>query len=421
MKTIYVGGKVLCPGSGQDELLDLLVEDEEIVAVGGFDPDGVDAERVECGGLVIAPGFVDLEAQLCDPGFTWREDLVSGSQAAARGGFTTVLASPRTDPVLDDPALVREVIDRGREMACVDVLVAAALTTGLGGEDIAEVGLLVEAGASALSNCDVHIRDTTVLRNALLYARPFGKTVMLRVGDPWLDKSGVVNEGEVSTGMGLRGISDANEEIGLSRLVALARVTGASIHATGISTAKGVQVLRRAREEGLGISGSTGASYLLLNQEDVLESGYNTAYKLSPPLRTEVDRQALVEAVRDDVLTAVTSQHVPWTRVEKELEFEQAEAGAAGLETALSATMAALDDLSAAVRALSTGPAELLGLNNALQAGAVANFVLLDPSASVSVNSAEFASKSKSSPLDGRVLPVEVKATVNRGKAVHTR
>ena len=311
-------------------------------------------------------------------------------------------------------------IERARQTASVEALVAGALTAGLEGEDIAEVGLLIEAGASALSNCDVHVKDTTVLRNALLYARPFGKTVMLPVGDPWLDKSGVVNEGEVSTSMGLRGIPDANEEIGLSRLVALARITGVAVHATGISTAKAVQVLRRAREEGVDISGSTGASYLLLNEGDVIDSEYDTAFKLSPPLRAESDRLALVEAVQEGVITAVASQHIPWTRVEKELEFELAAEGAAGLETALSATVAALGDLSAAIRSLSTGPAEVLGLRPAIEPGAIANLIVLDPNDSHTVNSAEFASKSRVSPLDGRVLPVAVKVTVCRGKAVHT-
>jgi len=419
MKTVFFGGRVVCPVTGRDEEADVLVEGSQIAAVGGIDLDGVDAEKVDCSGLVVCPGFVDLEPEICDPGMTWREDLVSAGHAAARGGFTTLLASPRTDPVLDDPAVVREVLDRAAEAACVQVLISGALTKSLGGEDIAEVGLLVEAGASALSNSGVHIQSTTVLRNALLYARPFGKTVMLRVGDPWLDQVGVVNEGDVSTGMGLRGISDASEEIGLSRLVALARVTGARVHATRISTAKGVQVLRRAREEGVDISGSTGATYLLLNELDVLESGYDTAFKLSPPLRTEADRLALVEAVRDGVITAVCSQHVPWTRVEKELEFEQAEPGAVGLETALSATVAGLGDLKAAINALSAGPASVLGIRNAIEPGAHANLVVLDPGAEWTADPSQFASKNGYTPLAGRTLPVLVKRTICLGEAVH--
>jgi dihydroorotase len=419
MKLLLEGGRVLCPGSGEDRQADVLVEDGLITAVGGFEADGVDAERLDCTGRVVSPALVDLEANLCDPGMPWREDLVSGSAAAAAGGFTTVLASPATDPVLDEPSTVREVLERAATEASIEVRVAAALTVGLAGAEVAEVGLLVEAGASALSNAGAFVENTAVLRYMILYARSFGCPILLRAGDPWLEGGGVMHEGEISARIGLRGTPDASEEIGVSRLAALSRLTHTPLHITGVTTAKGVDQLRAAQESGVAVTASTSAHHLLLSDTAVLESGYDSSTRLSPPLRSESDRLAMVQAVKDGVVGSVTSQHEPWTRVEKELEFERAQPGAVGLDTALSATVEALGGLEPALRALSLRPGKFLGLDRRLAPGLPAEIVVLDPGASWTVDASELASRCGNTPLLGRELSVRVSTTIHKGRPVH--
>lgn len=419
MKLLLEGGRILCPGSGEDRQADVLVEDGRIAAVGGFDSDGVDAERLDCAGQVVAPALVDLEANFCDPGMPWREDLASGSASAAAGGFTTVLVSPATDPVLDEPATVRELLERAATDAIIEVRVAAALTVGLQGKEVAEVGLLVEAGASALSNAWVFVENTAVLRYMMLYARNFGRPILLRAGDPWLEAGGVMHEGEVSARIGLRGTPDASEEIGVGRLAALSRVTGTPVHITGVTTAKGVDQLRIAQEAGVEVTASTSAHHLLLSDMAVLESNYDSSTRLSPPLRSERDRLALVQAVKDGVVGSVTSQHEPWTRVEKELEFERAQPGAVGLETALSATVEALGGLGPALTALSAQPGALLGLDRRVAPEAPAEIVVLDQGATWCVEPGALASRCGNTPLAGRELPVRVMTTIHKGQPVH--
>ncbi len=418
-RLLLTGGRVVCPAAGLDAETDLLVDGDCIAAVGGFEAGSVDAPRLDCTGLVVVPAFVDLDAQLCDPGLTWREDLASGSAAAAAGGYTAVLASPRTRPVTDDPAVVRELLERARVEATIEVLATGALTRELDGEDLAEVGLLLEAGASALGNGDALVRSTAVLRNALLYARPYGRPVLLRAGDLDLEAPGSMHEGPVCCRAGLRGIPEAAEELGLARLVALARDTSAPIHVTGITTARGVRDLARAQRAGVPISGSTHALHLLLTDQAVLDSSYDTNLRLLPPLRSGDDRAALRAAVTDGTLAAVTSQHIPWTRVEKELEFERARPGAVGLETTFGVTLAATGDLRATVRALSLGPAELLGLERRVAAGAPAELVVCAPDRPWTVEPTAFHTKGRNTPLAGQQLPATVVNTVHRGRVVY--
>ncbi len=418
-RLLLTGGRVICPATDTDRVADVLCEDDRIVAVGGFDPAGVDAARVDCSDRVVAPSLVDLDALLCDPGETWREDLSSGTTAAAAGGYTAVLASPASRPVTDDPAVVRDLLDRSAELGRVQVLATAALTVGLKGEALAEVGLLLEAGASVVGNGEALVDNSAILRNALLYARPYDRPVLLRAGDQALEATGSMHEGKVSGRAGLHGMPAAAEELGIGRLIALARNTGATVHVTGLTTAQGVQALDRARSEGLQVSGSTHALHLLLTDQAVLDSTYDTHTRLHPPLRSESDRQALLSAVRDGTLLAVTSQHCPWTRAEKELEFERARPGAVGLETALGTVLAAIGDLSTTLRVLSAGPASVLGLDRRVSEGAPAELVVFDPDGAWTVQPDAFCTKGRNTPLAGRSLPGPVLNTIHRGRVVH--
>ncbi|MEC7947789.1 MAG: dihydroorotase, partial [Myxococcota bacterium] len=240
------GGRVCCPEGGFDQRADVLVVDGRVQAIGqGVIPDGMDPERFDCRGAVVVPGLVDLCAHLCDPGDPARETLAGGAAAAAAGGFSTVLTMPDTQPVVDNPALVRDVLWRGSQVGGARVLPAGAITVGLQGEDLAEIGLMVEAGVPALADAGVPVEDAGVLRRALDYARPFGVPVLLRPGEPALEREGVMHEGAVSLRVGLRGIPALAEELGVTRLVGLARLTRASVHLTHVTTARSLDLVRR--------------------------------------------------------------------------------------------------------------------------------------------------------------------------------
>lgn len=405
------GGRVLCPDGGIDALHDVLIDDGQIVALLRPGEGPADVPRFPCHGRCIAPAFVDLAAQLGDPGFPWREDLASGSRAGAAGGFATLISSPATLPVLDRGAIVDHLVQRGRVAPGARVGVAGALTVGGLGQELAELGALAAAGAVAYSDGGAPVADAGVLRRALEYARPFGLPVIVRPGDPSLEQHGVMHEGVVSLSVGLRGVPEAAEEVGVTRVLALARATGARVHLSHVTTARAVAVLRAARAEGLPFTAAVPARHLLLTDAAVADSGYETRFRLMPPLRPERDRLALVKAVEDGVVDVVSPDHVPLGRVEKELEFQVAEPGAVGLESAFSATYTALaGDLEKTVRRLSLGPAAALGLRPRVCPGAPADLVVLDTDW-VGVFGAPIWSKGRAEPLQG--LP-------GRGRVVAT-
>ena len=370
------GGRVICPATGLDQVLDLLVEDGQIVRLGGGSrPES--AQVIDCRGAIVAPGLVDLGAELADPGETWREDLVSGSKAAAAGGFTTVVASPRTVPVVDEPGLARDILARASRLGGARIEQAGALTLGLRGEELSEIGLLAEAGCKAISDGRVAMSDSGVLRRALDYVRPFGLVVLLRPSDPWLEREGVMHEGQVSLRVGLRGVAAASEHIGVSRAIALARTTGARVHLTQVTTGVSVDLVEAARADGVDISLGVPARHLLLSDEDLEASDYDPSFRMLPPLRSVADRDALREAVRHGRVHCIQADHVPWSRVEKEVELDYAPDGAVGLETALRAALTALpDQLVAVLRAMSVEPGRRIGLDPRIAPGAVADLVV---------------------------------------------
>ena len=417
------GGRVRCPTSDLDAALDVLIDDErgEVVAVAAglaAHPRSIGARRLDVTGGVVIPGLVDLGAELCDPGASWREDLQSGSEAAAAGGFTTVLASPRTHPAVDNAAVLRDVLARAGEVTGARVLQAGALTLGLAGEDLAEVGLMAEAGAAALSDGRRAIADSGVLRRALDYARPFGLPVILRPIDPSLATDGVMHEGPVSLRIGLRGEPAEAEEIGVARLLALARLTGARVHLSHVTTARAIALVRAARADGLAVTASAPARNLLLCDRDIESSGYDSSLRVSPPLRSPADRAALRVAVRDGVV-GLHADHVPWTRVDKELEFAFAQPGALGLESALRAALTGLDgDLDPVVVALSVAPGRLLGLDPRVAPGAPADLAVLDLGAREPL-APERRSRGCNEPLTGHPLFGRVRLTLVAGRVVY--
>ena len=407
------GARVVCPISGLDEVRDLHIRDGRMCG-----DSGPDARVFVADGLVVLPGFVDLSAHLGDPGYLWRETLETGSRAGAAGGFTTVVATPDTDPVIDRGPLVANLEQRAASVSGARVRFAGALTEELKGEDLGEIGCMVDAGAVALSDGGMAMSDTLVLRRSLEYAQPFGVPVILRPAEPDLEVDGVVHEGPVALRIGLRGLPSASEEMGVARAVALARLTGARIHLHGVSTAQAVRQVRVAHEQGLPVTCSVPARNLLLVDEDVERTGYDTSLRLLPPLRTETDRRALVEAVRAGV-AMVTAGHLPLSRVEKEHEFERSMPGGTGLESAFAATLTALNgDLALVAEALSTRAATVLGMVDGLSVGGPADLVVVDPSAVGKAGQPVF-SKGVNAPLAGRRLSGQVKATMVAGSWVY--
>ena len=415
-ETIHLkGGRIVCPATGTDAVGDLWISGGRIIAPAEA---GDSVTVVDCAGKVIAPGFTDLGAELCDPGKTWREDVASGSEAGAAGGFTTIVASPRTDPVIDTPVAVSEALGRCMAVSGARVELAGALTHGLDGTHMSELGLMVEAGAVALSDGRKPMMNAALLRRSLDYARPFGVPVMLRPGDTDLEGAGVMHEGEVSTQIGLRGIPAAAEEIGVAKSIALARLTGAKVYLSQVTTSGSVDLLRAAKASGLSVSASVPARHLILTDRDVDHSVYNPSTKVLPPLRSGADRDAVRAGVADGTIDCISADHVPMTSLEKELEYMHAKPGAMGLETAFSAALTALGDIWAVVVAMAVNPAAVIGREARLSEGSVADVVVLDVDAQRTV-SGPYRSKGLNEPLEGAVLSGQVVATIRDGCIIY--
>ncbi len=340
-------------------------------------------------GAILIPAFVDLCCESGFPGFPAREDAASIAAAAVAGGFGHLLLSPRVDPIVDTPEHISQI---PRFLAGgTRAWAAAALTMGLRGEELSEVGLLRQTGVVALSDGGIPVRDTVVLRNALEYARAFGVPCLLRPADPDLDALGVCNESPLSAQIGLRGNPVANEEIGVARILALARSTRARIHLTHITSARAVEMIAA---DG-GVTASTPARNLILDESVLADGRYDSRYRLHPPVRSAADRAALIDAVRAGVLWLV-ADHQPRAPEEKEHEFEHAITGSTGLETAFAAALTALGDVDAVVRALSTGPGAWIG--------AAGGLVLVDPQAEAVVDAGAHRSRARNDALHGRTL-----------------
>jgi dihydroorotase len=418
MRILLKGGSLYCASTGLNSVADLLVDGGVIEKIGeDLSADG--ATLVDCKGFVVTSAFVELQAHMGEPGQNWREDFETGSRAAAAGGYTWVAASPSGEPCVDDPAVASSFLERSRDLSCITVVPAGALTVGTKGEGLSEVGLLAKAGVALFTDSGNLLKNTTVLRNALLYTGKMGLPILLRAGDASLEARGAMHEGDISNRIGIRGLPSSAEEMGLAKIIALVRDTGSAVHVTGISAKESVSLLRRAIDDGLPITGSTPSFNVALIDSAVMESRYNTNLRLLPPLRGESDRAALVTAVKDGILS-VSSAHTPWSRVEKELEFELAVPGATGLETAFSATLSGTGDLFATVRAMSKAPADVVGLNRRLAVGSQAEIVVLDPVSTWTVDEESFESKSRNNPFIGMELPGSIVMTIHAGEVVYS-
>ncbi|MGG5807822.1 dihydroorotase [Falsiroseomonas sp. CW058] len=421
MQTLIVNARLLDPATGLDAPGALLVRDGSILDHGanlGL-PEG--AAVVDAGGACLAPGLVDLRAALGEPGAEHRETIASAAQAAVAGGITTLCALPDTDPAIDDPALVSFLIRKGEATGCVTILPYGAATAGCAGKEISEYGLLREAGAVAFSDGRRAIGNARTMRLALSYARAFGSFVVQHPEEPTLASGGAATEGERATRMGLPGIPPAAEAMMVERDIALARLTRGHVHFAHVSTAAALERIRAAKEEGLAVTCDTAPPYFDLNETAIGE--YRTYAKLSPPLRDEADRLAVVAALRDGTIDAVASDHQPRDADDKRLPFAQAEPGGAGLATLLAVTLARVHGgdltLMQALDLLTSRPARLLGLEaGALRRGAPADLVLFHPERGWRVEAGRLPGKAQNTPFDGRALEGRVTGTWKAGRRV---
>jgi len=419
--TLFLGARLLDPAGGTDMVGDLLVHDGAIADLGQNIGRPDEAETIDAAGLCLAPGIVDLRAATGEPGAEYRETIASLAEAAAAGGITTVCALPDTDPPLDDPALVQFILRRGEATGGLTLLPYAAATKGCDGSEIAEYGLLREAGAIAFTDGRRAIASARVMRLALSYARGFGSFVVQHPEEPTLAAGGAATEGELATRLGLPGIPAAAEVLMVRRDIALARLTGGHVHFAHVSTAAALEEIRAAKAEGLAVTCDTAPPYFDLNETAI--GDWRSYAKLSPPLRPEVDRLAVVAALQDGTIDAIASDHQPRDADDKRQPFAQAEAGGAGLATLLGVTLARVHagDLSLlqALDLLTARPARLLGLPvGRLAKGAPADLVLFDPDRGWQVKAGQLPGKAQNSPFDGRALEGRVTGTWKAGRRV---
>ena len=423
-RTVIANARLLDPESRLDVPGALLIEGERIADLGprlldGGLPDGV--ELIDAGGACLAPGLVDMRVQLGEPGAEHKETFASGTLAAAAGGVTSLACLPNTEPVIDDPAMVEFVARRARQQKRAKVFPYGAITKACAGKQLAELALLREAGAVGFTDGVRAVADSLVMRRAMSYASALGLRLIQHPEDPALARGGVMNEGEIATRLGLAGIPAAAEVILIERDLRLVEITGAAYHVAHLSTAAAIDAVRGAKARGLPVTADASPLHFALNELEV--EGYRTYAKVSPPLRSEDDRRAVVEGLADGTIDAIASDHCPQDQDSKRLPFAQAEFGAVGLETLLPVSLGLVHDgalsLLDVLDKLTRVPAGLLGIEaGRLRKSAPADLVLFDPEAPGKVREEGLHSLSKNTPFEGRLIQGKVLRTLVDGRTI---
>ncbi len=420
---ILAGARVIDPANDVDEIRNIYVRDGKIVTA--EEMEGVDAEELDLTGKVVAPGLIDVHVHLRQPGKPEAETVRSGTLAAAAGGFTTVVAMPNTSPVTDNAAQVQYVRELGERDGVVHVLVCGAMSRGLNGEEMAPIGGLYSAGAVALSDDGRCIQNHELMRHVVEYAGSFDLPIMDHCEDKVLAANGVMHEGYWSVLLGMRGIPSASEELVIARNIILARMSGTHIHMQHVSAKGSVEMLRNARKNGVRVSGEATPHHIALT--DVEIKRFDTNYKMNPPLRSEEDRMAIIEGLKDGTLTIIATDHAPHTLTAKQVEFDYAPFGIIGLETALPVTLTELYHkgyltLPELISKFTKGPAEMLGRPiGTLSPGSAADITVIDPDVAHTVDARSFYSKSRNTPFDGYQARGRAVATFVDGVCVFSR
>jgi len=419
-KLLIKGGRVVDPAAGLDAKRDVLIEEGRISKVGTrIVVRGV--KVIEAKGMLVMPGLIDMHVHLRDPGRPDKETIASGTRAAARGGFTTVCCMANTEPPIDNPAVVKYVRNKAETEGVVNVYPIAAVTRGLKGEGLTEMGMMLEEGAVAFSDDGHSVMRSDTMRKALEYARQFGVPIIAHCEDRGLSHGGAMNESALSTAIGLPGIPSLAEEVMVARDILLAREFG-KVHIAHVSSAGSVELLRRAKRRKTPVTCETCPHYFSLTEEAARE--YDTNAKVNPPLKSEKDVKAVIKGLQDGTIDVVATDHAPHNIEEKNVEFNQASSGMVGLETALALVLTKLVEpkilpIKKAIVKLTAAPARILGLNKGtLKVGADADVIIVDPKAEWTVDAAQFASKSRNTPFQGWKLKGKVLYTIVGGKVV---
>lgn len=415
------GGRVIDPANKRDAIGDIYAVDGKLVDT-LTDAQKQAAVTVDASGLVVAPGLVDIHVHFRDPGQTHKESIRTGTEAAAAGGFTSVVCMPNTSPVCDNAGTIQRIMDKVANEAIIRVYPTGCLTLGMEGQRLSPTGQLKAAGVVAMTDDGGCVQSSEIMRRAVEYAKMFDLLIMDHCQDASLTEGAVMNEGEWSLRLGLRGWPKAAEDIIVARNVLLAETTGAHIHMQHVSSAASVDILRRAIERGIPVSGEASPHHIEFTDARLFD--YNTDFKMNPPLRTDADREALIEGLCDGTLACIATDHAPHTPTEKDCEFDYAPFGIIGLENSLASSLGTLYHsgrlpLSEVIALMTHKGAELCKLDaGTLSAGANADICLFDPDEEWTVDAAKFFSKSRNCPWDGQTLKGRVKATYVGGTQI---
>ncbi|ACM21608.1 dihydroorotase [Geotalea daltonii FRC-32] len=424
MNIFIKGGRVIDPSQNIDETLDLLVVAGRIKELGKGLKAPADAEVIDAAGLLVTPGLIDMHVHLRDPGLEYKEDVITGTMAAAAGGFTSVACMPNTKPVNDNKAITSYIVNKAKAEALVNVFPVGAITQGSKGENLAEMGELKEAGCVAVSDDGRPVVNAELMRRALEYAKGMGVMVIAHSEELALVGEGVMNEGFTATELGLKGIPWAAEDVAVARDVYLAEFTNSPIHIAHISTKGSVRIIRDAKARGVQVTCETAPHYFSLTDDAV--RGYETNAKMNPPLREAEDVAAIKTGLADGTIDAIATDHAPHHLDEKDVEFNVALNGIIGLETSLPLSLKLVEekvlDMKTLVEKMAVRPAQILGLDRGtLKTGAPADVTIIDPKAEWVVEAEKLASKSKNSPFLGRKMTGAAAYTIVDGKVVHKR
>ena len=415
-------GRIIDPSSSMDQTGDVLILDGNIENTGRNIPSPARCCKIDLKGRWIVPGLVDMHVHLREPGEEYKETIESGCRAAVAGGFTAVACMPNTRPVNDSAAVTRFILDQAARASMAGVWPVASITRGLMGKELTEFGDLLQNGAVAFSDDGLPVKNSAVMRLALDYARNFNALLISHSEEPDLAEGGVMNEGIISTRLGLKGIPAAGEHISIFRDVALAELAGSRLHIAHVSTAGGVEIIRQAKTRGVKVTAETAPHYFSLTEEAVM--GYNTAAKMNPPLRTEQDRLAVIQGLKDGTLDAIATDHAPHSTLEKECEFALAANGITGLETSLPLSLELVRQGHLApldmVRLMSLSPVSILQVSGGtLSKSANADITVIDPDYRWTVTEDSFISRSHNSPFINRSMRGRAVLTIVSGRIVH--
>jgi dihydroorotase len=417
------GGRVIDPEKKKESIADIFIKDRMVEKIGkNIAAAAGSAEVIDASGLAISPGFVDMHVHLRDPGFEDEETIESGALAAVKGGITTVACMPNTDPPIDSEHAVKYIMEKSQDAAC-RILPVATMTMGQKGKSITEMGLLSQAGAVGFSDDGKCVADARLMYEVMRYSIQFGLPLILHEEDIRMSKYGLVHEGKYSTALGLEGISRLSDDIMIARDIMLARKSRAKIHITHLSTAGGVEMIGRAKKEGIDITCDVTPHHLFFN--DSVLTSFNTNFKVKPPIRSSEDRKALVEGLKSGVIDAIASDHAPHLDTEKNTTFKQAAFGTIGLETLFSASFTRLCleenmSLSQLIALITCGPAGVLNINaGKIEVGKEANIAVIDTRKEKRIAREDFISKSKNSAFIGQKLTGEVVYTISKGRLAY--